>query len=77
MQKYVFIDANSVVVQAIVGLLSDEQQSRFLSDYDTLYGAKSIVVVSVETPVWIGGTYTDSGFAPPETITTPADTIQE
>lgn len=65
MTRYAFIDANGIVVNVIVGELDAAAQARFLADYRTLFGAEHIVEVDANTPVWIGGTYTDGVFAEP------------
>lgn len=66
MKQYAFINANSVVVQAISGVLNAAQQAQFLRDYGVLFGATVVVEVESDTAVWIGGSYTDGVFiAPP------------
>ena len=64
MNKYAFLNAQSVVVNVISGTLSATQQAQFLRDYGILFGAVAIVEVDAETPVWIGGSYTDGVFTP-------------
>ena len=64
--QYAFINADGIVVQVIAGALTEQQQQQFLRDYGVLYGATKIVGVDDDTAVWIGGTYTDGEFAPPE-----------
>ena len=63
--KYVFINADGIVVQVITGALDAKTQAQFLSDYRTIFGAEQIVEVDAATLVWIGGTYTDGVFAEP------------
>ena len=63
--KYAFINADGIVVQVIVGALSAAQQAQFLRDYAILFGAVAIVEVDADTPVWIGGGYTDGAFNEP------------
>ena len=65
--RYAFINADGIVVNVIVGVLSPIEQQRFLADYRVLFGAEQIVAVDEGTAVWIGGTYTDGVFmAPPQ-----------
>ena len=64
---YAFLNAESVVVNAIGGELNDKQQAQFLRDYAILFGATQIVAVDDDTSVWIGGSYTDGTFSPPPT----------
>jgi hypothetical protein len=64
--NYAFIDANGFVVNLISGALSEIEQQRFLADYRVLFGATQIVAVDSDTTVWIGGSYTDGTFSPPE-----------
>ena len=63
--RYAFINADSIVVQVITGVLSDAQQAQFLRDYSVLFNAVAIVQLESDTMVWIGGTYTDGQFAAP------------
>jgi len=65
MKRYAFINADSIVVQVITGALNPAQQAQFLRDYSVLFGAVAIIEVDADTPVWIGGAYTDGVFAPP------------
>ena len=65
--RYAFINADSIVVQVIVGALSEIEQQRFLRDYAILFGATAIVAVDGDTSVWIGGSYTDGTFTAPPT----------
>jgi hypothetical protein len=65
MKQYAFINADSVVVQAISGVLDAAQQAQFLRDYGILFGAVAIVEVESETSIWIGGSYTDGVFTAP------------
>jgi hypothetical protein len=65
MMRYAFINADSIVVQVISGALNPAQQAQFLRDYAVLFGAVAIVEVEAETPVWIGGSYTDGVFSEP------------
>ena len=67
MTRYAFINADGIVVQVIVGDLTERQQDAFLNDYASLFGAERIVAVEEGTSVWIGGTYTDGEFIPPPT----------
>ena len=78
MKQYAFINADSVVVQAISGVLNSAQQAQFLRDYGVLFGATVVVEVDAETAIWIGGSYTDGVFiAPPPAPEpeVPSDTI--
>ena len=75
--RYAFIDANGIVVNVIVGALSEIEQQRFLADYGVLFGAESIVAVDADTAVWIGGSYTDGTFtAPPEPEPVPVPIVE-
>ena len=66
MNRYAFINAESIVVQVIVGRLDERTKQQFLHDYGVQFGAAAIIEVDAETPVWIGGSYTDGVFqAPP------------
>jgi len=63
--RYVFLNADGVVVQAIAGSLTQEQVESFLSDYRVLFAAESVVEVPDDaTKVWIGGTYEQGAFIP-------------
>ena len=64
-KRYAFLNAESIVVNCISGTLSEQQQAQFLRDYGILFGAVAIVEVEAETPVWIGGSYTDGVFNEP------------
>lgn len=63
--KYAFISADGTVVNVISGTLNPAQQTQFLRDYAILFGAVAVVEVDAETPVWIGGSYTDGVFNEP------------
>jgi hypothetical protein len=63
--KYAFLNADNIVVNCISGTLSEQQQAQFLRDYAILFGAVAIIEVEAETPVWIGGSYTDGVFNEP------------
>jgi hypothetical protein len=67
--RYAFLNADSIVVQATTGDLSDDLVNVFMRDYAILFSATSFVRVEDDRPVWIGGSYdSDSGaFAPPPT----------
>ena len=60
--RYAFINANGIVVNLIVGELTEQQQQVFLHDYAILFGATQILSVDSDTTVWIGGSYTDGTF---------------
>jgi len=66
---YAFINDEGLVVNQIVGDLSEAQLARFLADQGALFGATSFVIVDDDRAVWIGGSYdSDSGvFSPPPT----------
>lgn len=65
--KHAFIDSNGIVVNVIVGALTDSQRTQFLRDYGALFNAVKCIEISQDTPVWIGGSYTDGQFiAAPE-----------
>ena len=63
--RYAFLSADDRVVQIIVGSVTESQLQRLEADYGVLFGAVRCVRVDAETPVWIGGSYTDGVFAPP------------
>jgi hypothetical protein len=64
MMRYAFVNPEGIVVQVIVGALSEQQQQQFLADYSALFGASQIVAVYQGQDVWIGGSYTDGQFLP-------------
>jgi len=75
---YAFVNADEVVVQTIIGDLSEAQLARFLADQGALFGATSFVIVDDDRAVWIGGSY-DAGsgaFSPPP-IAEPELVIEE
>ncbi len=63
--KHAYLNADDLVVQVISGAVDGATHDRFLADYGVLFGAVRCVRVEGETPVWIGGSYTDGVFAPP------------
>lgn len=63
--KHVYLNADDLVVQVISGAVNGATHDQFLADYGVLFGAVRCVRVEDETPVWIGGSYTDGVFAPP------------
>lgn len=65
LSQYAFINADGIVVNAIVGALDQTQQALFLHDYAILFGATQIVAVDSNVAVWIGGSYTDGVFHEP------------
>jgi hypothetical protein len=67
--RYVFIDADGVIVNVIEGVLSEYEASRLLADYRVLFGATSFIVVAPDVMVWSGGSYdaTSGVFSPPPT----------
>jgi len=65
MMGYAFINADGVVVNVIIGTLSEIEQQRFLRDYHALFGAESVVAVDADTAAWIGGSYSDGVFTAP------------
>jgi hypothetical protein len=65
LRKHVYLDAQDIVVQVISGALEGPTHDQFLADYGVLFAAVRCVRVDAETPVWIGGSYTDGVFAPP------------
>jgi len=65
MNRYAFTNAESIVVNVIVGNLTPSQQQLFLRDQATLFGAQQIIEVEPDTAVWIGGSYTEGQFLPP------------
>jgi len=64
-KKYVFLNADGLVVQIIVGALDAAQEEQFLSDYGVLFGATRLVEIDVTEPAWMDGTYVDGSFLPP------------
>ena len=71
MKNTVFLDGQDRVVQVLVGSLDQQAQAVFLHDYGVLYGAVSLIEVERDVAVWIGGSYTDGQFLPPEPATEP------
>ena len=65
MNRYAFTNAESIVVNVIVGNLTPSQQQLFLRDQATLFGATQVIEVEPDTAVWIGGSYTEGQFLPP------------
>lgn len=67
MTRYVFLNADSIVVQVTSGDLSADFLTVFLRDYSVLFAATSWIRVDDERPVWMGGAYDSvSGeFSPP------------
>jgi hypothetical protein len=65
MKRYAFTNAESIVVNVIVGNLTPEQQQLFLRDQATMFGATQVIEVEPGTSVWIGGSYTEGQFLPP------------
>jgi hypothetical protein len=63
--QYAFINADSIVVQLIVGQLDAAMQATFLGEYSKTFGAVAILEVPADTAVYIGGSYTDGAFNPP------------
>lgn len=56
----------AIVVQVITGKLDEQQQTAFLNDYHTLFGAVAILEVPESVSVWIGGVYdSEQGYLPP------------
>jgi len=68
MKHYAFLDASGTVLNLIVGNLTPDEQQLFLRDHNAMYGAQQIIEVEPGTSVWIGGSYTDNQFLPPEVI---------
>lgn len=65
--RHAYLNAEDVVVQVLSGALDGAAHDALLRDYAVLYGAVRCVRVEDETPVWIGGSYTDGVFTtPPE-----------
>jgi hypothetical protein len=63
--KHAYLNADGIVVQVISGAVDGATHDRFLADYGVLFGAVRCIRVDAQTPVWIGGSYTDGVFAPP------------
>jgi hypothetical protein len=64
--KYAFVNADSIVVNVIVGDLNEEQKPRFFAVQQAIFGATQMVELADNQGAWIGGTYTDGQFAAPE-----------
>jgi hypothetical protein len=70
--RYAYLNADGIVVQAIAGALDAPAHDALLRDYGILYGAVSCVRVEDDRAIWIGGSYTDGEFTPqpePEPLT--------
>jgi hypothetical protein len=65
LHKHAYLNADDLVVQVIAGAVDGAAHDALLRDYGVLFGAVRCVRVEGETPVWIGGSYTDGVFAPP------------
>lgn len=65
MNRYAFTNAESIVVNVIVGNLTPDQQQLFLRDQAALFGATQVIQVEPDASVWIGGSYTGAEFLPP------------
>lgn len=63
--KHAYLNGDDLVVQVISGAVDGAAHDALLADYGVLFGAVRCVRVEGETPVWIGGSYTDGVFAPP------------
>jgi hypothetical protein len=63
--KHAYLNAEDTVVQVISGAVDGAAHDALLADYGVLFGAVRCVRVDGETPVWIGGSYTDGVFTPP------------
>ena len=72
MNRYAFTNAESIVVNVIVGNLTPDQQQLFLRDQAALFGATQVIQVEPDTSVWIGGSYTGAEFLPPPAEPEPA-----
>jgi hypothetical protein len=78
MTKVAFTNAESIVVQSIVGDLDDATRAQFLCDYAILFGAVDAVRVEDDMIVWIGGSYdASSGAFSPPPIAEPDPVIEE
>jgi hypothetical protein len=78
--KYAFVNADSIVVNVIVGDLNEEQKPRFFAVQQAIFGATQMVELADNQGAWIGGTYTDGQFAAPEPPPQPepdAEAIEE
>lgn len=64
---FAFVNAETVVVQAISGDLNAAQLATFEHDYAILFGAEFSVPVVDDAIVWIGGSYDPATgtFSPP------------
>ena len=65
--RYAFINSEGIVVNVIVGILSDAQIDLFLQDYRILFGAERVITIADDSvSVFPGGTYNEvEGFLPP------------
>lgn len=78
--RYAFLNAESIVVNVIVGNLTPDQQQLFLRDQAALFGATQVIQVEPDTSVWIGGAYDAAqGFLPPppEIVESTSEVIEE
>ena len=78
--KYAFVNADSIVVNVIVGDLNEEQKPRFFAVQQAIFGATQMVELADNQGAWIGGTYTHGQFAAPEPPPQPepdAEAIEE
>ena len=64
--RYALVNAENIVVNVIVGDLTDEQKPRFFAVQQAIFGATQMVELAENQGAWIGGTYTDGQFAAPE-----------
>lgn len=64
--RYAFVNADNIVVNVIVGDLTDEQKPRFFEVQQAIFGATQMIELGENQGAWIGGTYTDGQFTAPE-----------
>ena len=64
--RYAFVNADNIVVNVIVGDLTDEQKPRFFAVQQAIFGATQMIELADNQGAWIGGTYTDGQFVAPE-----------
>ena len=67
-KRYVFTNADDVVVQAIDGDLSEFDLEIFMRDYDLLFGAKAVYISEPSIGIMAGWTLVDGEFVKPEIV---------
>lgn len=66
-KRYAFINADSVVVNVIIGNFDDSSLQVFIDTYHSMFGAVWALEVADESVrIWMGGRYdNEAGFLPP------------